>query len=149
MEGARGSPPSSPPPVSGYAAAECVGIVNDAEEFALLLSPHVLTNVGRVLSDAVAGYAWPEDRVESYLRILVEIAHVSEGAILEPGVDVVDCVADYEDNRILELALAGNASLIVSADQHLLEMSPWRGTPIIEPREFFGRVDAMRRARRR
>lgn len=139
----------SPPPVHGQAAAECVGIVNDAEEFALLLSPHILTNVARVLGDRTRGYGWPEDQVEEYLRVLVKIAEASGGMVLSPAVPVADCTADYEDNRILELALAGNAALIISADQHLLELSPWRGIPVIEPHEFVGRVDAMRRARRR
>jgi predicted nucleic acid-binding protein len=39
--------------------------------------------------------------------------------------------------------------LIVTADRHLLEMSPWRRIPIVWPQEFAGRVDAMRRACRR
>jgi predicted nucleic acid-binding protein len=63
-------------------------------------------------------------------------------------VHVRDC-PDYEDNRILELALASGSILIVANDTDLLEMSPWRGIPIIRPIEFATRVDAMRPAMRR
>lgn len=137
----------SPPPAGPHAAAECVGIVNDAEEFALWLSEHVLRNIVRVLTTP-QGFAWPADRAQKYIAVLAEIAHASGGGIVQPAVAVTDCV-DYEDNRILELALASGSSLIVSADRHLLDISPWRGIPIIDPGAFVGRVDAMRRARRR
>ena len=137
----------SPPPTGPYPAAECVGIVNDAQEFSLWLSPHVVRNVIRVLTDP-SGYQWPADRAEEYARVLIEIVQASGGQIVEPRLTVSDC-EDYEDNRILELALASNSSLIVSSDSHLLEMPPWQGIPIIRPEEFVGRVDAMRRAARR
>jgi hypothetical protein len=41
------------------------------------------------------------------------------------------------------------ALLIVSNDTDLLSMSPWRGTPVIEPATFAAKVDAMRRHARR
>jgi hypothetical protein len=46
---------------------------------------------------------------------------------------VGDC-PDWEDNRILDLAAAVGAFLIVSADADLTTVSPWRGRPIIDPR---------------
>jgi predicted nucleic acid-binding protein len=137
----------SPPPVSDNAFADCVGIVNDAREFALWLSEHVLINVARVLADP-DGYDWEIEAAEEYVSLLVEIAEASGGDVVEPGVRVTDC-ADHEDNRILELALAANADLVVSDDHHLTDMSPWRGIPIVRPREFASRVDAARRAVRR
>ena len=60
----------------------------------------------------------------------------------------MDC-EDWEDNRILELAAESGAVLIVSNDDHLLGMSPWRGTAVIDPRAFVAKVDAMRRAQLR
>jgi predicted nucleic acid-binding protein len=41
--------------------------------------------------------------------------------------------ADAKDNKYLELALAADASLIVSSDQDLLVMDPWRGGRILLP----------------
>jgi len=59
-----------------------------------------------------------------------------------------DC-PDHEDNLILDLAAEVGALLVVSNDTDLLSMSPWRGTPIIEPTAFAAKVDAMRRHARR
>jgi len=61
---------------------------------------------------------------------------------------VHDC-SDHQDNLILDLAAEVGALLIVSSDTDLLSMSPWRGTPIIEPAAFAAKVDAMRRHARR
>ena len=140
----------SPPPTSGHHAADCIGVVNDAVEFSLWLSPHVLTNIERVLAAPVAdgGFEWAEEALEEYLAVLVEIAESSGGGVVEPVDLVTDC-DDYEDNRILELALACGAVLVVSNDSDLLHMTPWRGVPVISPRDFAARVDAARRSRRR
>lgn len=137
----------SPPPTSDNAFADCVGVVNDAREFSLWLSEHVLVNVLRVLTSA-EGYDWEVEAAEEYASLLVEIAEASGGGVVEPEVRVTDCT-DHEDNRILELGLATNADLVVSDDEHLTSMSPWRGIPIARPREFASRVDAARRAARR
>jgi predicted nucleic acid-binding protein len=137
----------SPPPVSDSPAADCVGIINDAQEFALFLSPHVLGNVLRVLTDP-DGFHWSTERAETYADVLLDLAIASGGGVVTPATQISDCL-DEEDNRILELALASNAVLIVSSDHHLREMSPWRGIPVVRPRDFAGRVDVMRRARRR
>ena len=139
----------SPPPVRGNPAANVVGILNDVHEFALFLSSHILVNTVRVLAGAPPdGFGWSEARAQRYVEILVAIAAASGGDVVEPAVAVADC-PDHEDNRILECALAAGAVLIVTDDDHLLRLSPWRGTPIVTSEAFIGRVDAARRARRR
>ena len=135
----------SPPPVSDNPFADCLGIVNHAREFALWVGEHILVNVVRVL---IEGFAWDIDRAEEYAGLLVEIAEASNGGIVVPEVTVSDC-PDDQDNRILECALASSADLIVSEDEDLTSMSPWRGIPIVRPREFASRVDAARRATRK
>jgi predicted nucleic acid-binding protein len=134
----------SPPPLAGNMAANCLGILNDAREFSLWLSEHVVANVLRVL----ANLDWEQEKAAQYVRVLDNIARRSGGGVVEPHVRVNDCT-DYEDNRILELAFASGSVLIVSSDADLLEMSPWRGIPILRPSEFAARMDAMRRALRR
>jgi predicted nucleic acid-binding protein len=139
----------SPPPVRGNLAANVVGILNDGREFGLYLTEHILANVLRVLVEpAPAGFGWPHDRAEEYVTLLVEIADASEGGLIEPEVTVTDC-ADHEDNRILECAAASGSMLIISDDTDLLDMSPWRGTPVVSSEEFVKRTDAMRRGRKR
>jgi predicted nucleic acid-binding protein len=72
---------------------------------------------------------------------------MSGGGVTDPPQTVGDC-ADWEDNRILDLAAAVGAFLVGSADADLTTMSPWRGRPVIEPEQFTSLVDAARRARR-
>lgn len=43
----------SPPTTSGNPSADCLDVINDAAEFALWLSPHILANTGRVLATVV------------------------------------------------------------------------------------------------
>jgi predicted nucleic acid-binding protein len=76
------------------------------------------------------------------------MADASGGGVLAPGRTVHDC-PDHEDNLVLDLAAEVGALVVVSGDADLTSMSPWRGVPIRRAREFVGRVDAMRRHRRR
>ena len=135
----------SPPPTSGNPFADSLGIINDAAEFALWLSPHILDNTVRVLM-AVVGT--PKEEAEDYRDILVEMAEASGGGMLIPPRTVHDC-PDHEDNLVLDLAAEVGALLVVSEDADLTSMSPWRGVPVLRAREFVGRVDAMRRHRHR
>jgi predicted nucleic acid-binding protein len=48
---------------------------------------------------------------------------------------VRDCV-DLKDNMILELALSGGADVVISGDDHLLRLHPWRGIRILKPVEY-------------
>ncbi len=139
----------SPPPVRGNLAANVVGILNDAREFSLFISEHILANVVGVLTGPFPdGYGWAIERAEEYVELVVEIAEASGGGLIEPTEIVTDC-PDYEDNRILECAAASGSLLIVSDDTDLTSISPWRGTPIVTAADFVKRTDAMRRGRRR
>ena len=134
----------SPPPISDSPFADCVGVVVDAAEFALWMSPHILTNTGRVLAQVMK---WEAAQIEDLLAEYASIADDSGGGVFDPPATVSDC-SDWEDNRILDLAAEVGAMLIVSDDADLTGMSPWRGTPILRPREFVAKVDGMRRHRR-
>jgi hypothetical protein len=51
---------------------------------------------------------------------------------------VSDC-RDVRDNKFLELALDGGADCIVSGDQDLLVLTPYRGISIVTPSDFLNR----------
>lgn len=53
----------------------------------------------------------------------------------EPTVAVTDC-RDAKDNPYLELAFAANAATIVSSDDDLLVLDPWRGIRILRPTAY-------------
>lgn len=53
----------------------------------------------------------------------------------EPSVRVSDC-RDPKDDKYLELALASGAEAIVSSDNDLLVLHPWRGVRILNPTDY-------------
>jgi predicted nucleic acid-binding protein len=136
----------SPPPVSGNASADCLGIIVDAAELALWLSPHITASVDRILGQL---FKWEQPEVDAYLATVVSAAEHSGGGVLDEVPRTVHDRPDHEDNLILDLAAEVGALIMVSNDTDLLSMSPWRGTPIIEPTAFAAKVDAMRRHARR
>jgi putative PIN family toxin of toxin-antitoxin system len=52
---------------------------------------------------------------------------------------VTDC-RDANDNKFLELAVSGRATCIVSGDNDLLALHPFRGIPILTPRQLLDQV---------
>jgi hypothetical protein len=60
---------------------------------------------------------------------------ISATAWFEPSATVQDC-RDAKDDKYLDLALASQATIIVSSDQDLLAMDPWRGVRILRPAEY-------------
>ena len=57
------------------------------------------------------------------------------GASFQPVERVTDC-RDPKDNKYLELALAAGADRIVSSDDDLLVLNPWRGVRILKPADY-------------
>ena len=73
--------------------------------------------------------------MEDYLALLVDIANASGGGVVEAGVTVTDC-DDFEHNRAPERALACAAVMIVTDDDDMLRLLPWRGYVIVTAAEF-------------
>ena len=88
---------------------------------------------------------WDRPQADAYVAVIVQAAEHSGGGLLDDVPRTVHECPDHEDNLILDLAAEVGAMLIVSNDTDLLAMSPWRGTPILTPAAFAGKVDAMRR----
>jgi hypothetical protein len=68
--------------------------------------------------------------IEFHLNRLTAIFEVVEAAHI-----VRDCV-DLKDNMIFELAWSGRAGIIISGDDHLLRLHPWRGIRILRPFDY-------------
>jgi len=134
----------SPPPVRGEASAMTLAVVNEGLEFELWLSKHLIEGTARVLRHAFNFTSREAAVYSAFLRGVTSRA----GGVVEPEIHVTEC-EDWEDNRVLELAETVGAFLIVSSNNHLLSMSPWRGIPIQLPEAFVSRVDAMRRRSRK
>ncbi len=52
---------------------------------------------------------------------------------------------DPKDDKFLEIAVAGEADLIVSGDQDLLALHPFAGIPIVPPNAFLWMLDEEQR----
>jgi putative PIN family toxin of toxin-antitoxin system len=63
-----------------------------------------------------------------------------EAIWFEPTERVTDC-RDAKDNKYLELALAAKAATIVSSDDDLLVLDPWRGVRILKPAAYLAETD--------
>ena len=51
---------------------------------------------------------------------------------------IIDC-RDPKDNKFLEVAVSGEATVIVTGDRDLLDLHPYRGIAIMTPRNFMNR----------
>ncbi|HZH96408.1 MAG TPA: putative toxin-antitoxin system toxin component, PIN family [Flavisolibacter sp.] len=59
----------------------------------------------------------------------------SNTKIFTPSITIEDC-RDPKDNKFLELAVAANASCIITGDADLLILHPFRGIPILNAVDF-------------
>jgi putative PIN family toxin of toxin-antitoxin system len=57
------------------------------------------------------------------------------------SVERIEICRDPKDNMVLEAAIAGEAQVIVSGDEDLLTLDPFRGTPIVSPSKFLEMFD--------
>jgi hypothetical protein len=48
---------------------------------------------------------------------------------------------DPRDNQFLALALVAEADVVVSSDEDLLVLHPWRGIPVVTSAEFLSRLE--------
>jgi putative PIN family toxin of toxin-antitoxin system len=53
-----------------------------------------------------------------------------------PAVEAISGCRDPKDDKFLALVLAAEADALVSSDEDLLVMSPWRGAPVMTAGEF-------------
>jgi uncharacterized protein len=74
-------------------------------------------------------YRTPE-QMDRYLEWLAELAEW-----VKPSIRITDC-RDPDDNRFLEILVAGDGSLLITGDPDLLELHPYEDRPIITPAEF-------------
>jgi len=100
------------------------------EEGEILMSESTLYELAEVLGrEKFDAYLTIQDRKE-FLRILGRIVGMVQ--ILQA---VHDC-RDVRDNHILEVAVNGRAQVIVTGDEDLLVLNPFRGIPIIRPADY-------------
>lgn len=113
-----------PQSVSARAFARAV------EEFQMIQSEATLGELIDVIMRPQFVRYLDEERRSRFLFVLAQVSKV-----IGVQTRVTDC-SDPKDNKFLELAIDGNAQLIVSGDSHLRDLHPFRGIAIVTPREF-------------
>jgi putative PIN family toxin of toxin-antitoxin system len=79
-------------------------------------------------------FRWSKERVAAAASYLWSLSHP-----VDPQCSVSDC-PDPDDNRVLECAIEAKAAFIVTGDEHLLALDPYRGIAILRPRHFLDRA---------
>ncbi len=96
----------------------------------LLLSAEVTGELAEVLRrDKFDRYLKRKTR-EVFLRVLIQ------EAVFVEVTETIQACRDTKDDKFLELAASGNASHLISGDEDLLALNPFRGISIVTPRQF-------------
>lgn len=103
-------------------------------EFELSLSPEVLEEYHRVGTELAARYPERGVAFAPLLTIITMNAVLVNQRPLTARVS-----ADPDDDKFLATARSAGASMIVSGDRHLLDVSGWQGITVLSPREFADR----------
>ncbi|MGD1096911.1 MAG: putative toxin-antitoxin system toxin component, PIN family [Bryobacteraceae bacterium] len=96
--------------------------------YTLLISPAIVDEFAAVLRRK---FSWDDFEILPQVKLLARVAE-----IITPKIVLTMIAEDDADNRILECAVAGQADLIVSGDNHLRRLKAFRGMGIIRPVDF-------------
>lgn len=98
-------------------------------KFILFVSPQILDEYIGVISRPK--FNIPTERIEDISNITCE-----RSIVLYPAERIKIIQDDPSDNKFLECAIEANADLVVSNDQHLLELKTYRHISIISGGKF-------------
>ena len=102
----------------------------------ILISTATVTELNDVLRrEHLNRYIEEEKRLE-FLAALVH-----EAELIEVHDLVTEC-RDPKDNMFLELAVSGRGTHVVTGDQDLLVLHPFRGIPVVTPQAFLSLISS-------
>jgi putative PIN family toxin of toxin-antitoxin system len=99
----------------------------------LIVSQETLAELESVLS---------RPKFDVYLSLaerLQFIQRLRRAAIPIEGIPPIAACRDPKDDKFLALALAGHATLILTGDDDLLALHPFRGIDVLTPRQYLDR----------
>ena len=101
----------------------------------ILLSDAVFTELEMVIFRPKFDRYLTLTRRQEFLADLLETAF-----FIKINEQVEEC-RDPQDNKYLELAVNGQADCLITGDQDLLVLNPFRGVDILTVREFLAKTD--------
>lgn len=85
------------------------------------------------------------DGFDKYLAMQARVSFfqniATRATVVTPDVEVADC-RDAKDNKFLDLALHVQADVLITSDEDLRTLHPWRGIAILNPGEFLAWLQA-------
>ncbi len=79
-------------------------------------------------------YVTLEERQEFFQRLLRTVEYV-------PILRQIQACRDPRDDKFLDVAVNGEADVIITGDGDLLALHPFLGTPILTPADYLAQVD--------
>ena len=118
----------------------------EANEFDVVISTHLLRELEGALGypRVVKYLKLTQEEIRTFLKNLATIA-----TVVEPELRLAVIEKDPDDNRILECAVAGNASYIITGDKHLLEIKEYQGIVILSPAGFLTLLELEKKKSRK
>ena len=111
-------------------SASARALVLALERFELCLSEPTWRELQQVIARPQFARYLSDQARHQFLQRLISVSRF----VVTQSV-VIDC-PDPKDNPFLKLALDVQAGFVVSGDQHLLALEPWRGITICTPSQF-------------
>jgi len=97
--------------------------------FEVVISKKILGEIKSVLKEK---FYWTDKQIAEVIKYIKEIA-----SVINPDISLNVVKEDPADNKIIECAVASNATYIVTGDkQHLLAIKEYAGIKIISLMEF-------------
>jgi putative PIN family toxin of toxin-antitoxin system len=97
--------------------------------FEVVISKAILDEIKSVLREK---FYWKDEQIAEVVKYIKEIS-----SVVNPGISLNIIKEDPADNRIIECAVASNASYVVTGDKHhLLPIKEYKGIKIVSPGEF-------------
>ena len=97
-----------------------------------ITSEHIITEVRNIL---IRKFSWKPAEAEDAGTLLGFFSRVVKP---KKGFKII---SHEPDNRILECAVAGKASVIISGDHHLTDLENYQGIQIVKPAEFLELIE--------
>ena len=94
-------------------------------DFLFLSSPNILKEVKDKL---ISKFNFPKEKTDQYLKILIVNCE-----LINPEKKLRVVEDDPSDNKIVECADEGKASLIISGDNHLRKLKRYKDIKIVSP----------------